>query len=64
MSSRSFFLTLALGALIAIFGQRVLENPRYKVFHRGSGRDSATVARWVPNPERGEPDSTLSGGRR
>jgi len=23
-----------------------------------------SLARWVPNPERGEPDSTLSGGRR
>ena len=63
MASRSFFLTLALGALLAVFGQRVLENPRYKIFHRGSA-DRATVARWVPNPERGEPDSTLSGGRR
>jgi len=53
MSSRSFVLTLALGALLAIFGQRVLENPRYKIFHRGSASDSATVARWTPNPDRG-----------
>ena len=64
MTSRSFFLTLALGALLAVFGQRVLENPRYKIFHRGSADRASLIARWVPNPERGEPDSTLSGGRR
>ena len=52
------------GAAMVYLGAKDSPDFEGKFLPRGSADRASLVARWVPNPERGEPDSTLSGGRR